>query len=240
MSDQPAVPASRKLRFRDELVDFWRFIRRPNAARLTGRGPGGGVWRDFWPGVRPAGCWPGRCCCVRTCSRWGRWRSPPPDSRGPRIGWIPPTSLADRHHLGAAGRGNAVPLWPATAQAGAVAVPGAGARGAVGPRIWTGLLLAAFLLLAVWALIRRSRCALGYDLASLLPEAFRSGVPSGHADLRRRAPEQFRLQQDAVLAAALLVLPQWLTGLALGWMRVRRGIARPSRCTPFSTRGRSC
>ena len=226
MSDQPAVPASRKLRFRDELVDFWRFIRRPNAARLTGRGPGGGVWRDFWPGVRPGRllAWALLLWCVNLFAL-GPVAVAAAGLAGPRIGWIPPTSLADRHHLGAAGRGNAVPLWPATAQAGAVAVPGAGARGAVGPRIWTGLLLAAFLLLAVWALIRRAAAArLGYDLASLLPEAFRSGVPSGHADLRRRAPEQFRLQQDAVLAAALLVLPQWLTGLALGWMRVRRGI----------------
>ena len=164
MSDQPAVPASRKLRFRDELVDFWRFIRQPNAARLTGRGPGGGVWRDFWPGVRPGRllAWALLLWCVNLFAL-GPVAVAAAGLAGPRIGWIPPTSLADRHHLGAAGRGNAVPLRPATAQAGAVAVPGAGARGAVGPRIWTGLLLAAFLLLAVWALIRRAQPLQGWD-----------------------------------------------------------------------------
>ena len=33
----------------------------------------------------------------------------------------------------------------------------------MGPRIWTGLLLAAFLLLAVWALIRRAQPLQGWD-----------------------------------------------------------------------------
>ena len=34
----------------------------------------------------------------------------------------------------------------------------------------------------------------------------------------------FRLNAMAVLLLPLLVLPQWVTGLVLGWMRVRRGI----------------
>lgn len=34
----------------------------------------------------------------------------------------------------------------------------------------------------------------------------------------------FNLQQTAFWLLPLLVLPQWLTGLVLGWMRVRRGI----------------
>lgn len=93
MSDQPAVPASRKLRFRDELVDFWRFIRRPNAARLTGRGPGGGVWRDFWPGVRPGRllAWALLLWCVNLFAL-GPVAVAAAGLAGPRIGWIPPTS----------------------------------------------------------------------------------------------------------------------------------------------------
>lgn len=93
MSDQPAVPASRKLRFRDELVDFWRFIRQPNAARLTGRGPGGGVWRDFWPGVRPGRllAWALLLWCVNLFAL-GPVAVAAAGLAGPRIGWIPPTS----------------------------------------------------------------------------------------------------------------------------------------------------
>ena len=34
----------------------------------------------------------------------------------------------------------------------------------------------------------------------------------------------FRLNAMDVLLLPLLVLPQWVTGLVLGWMRVRRGI----------------
>ncbi|MGB7525052.1 MAG: CPBP family glutamic-type intramembrane protease, partial [Castellaniella sp.] len=34
----------------------------------------------------------------------------------------------------------------------------------------------------------------------------------------------FRLNAMALVLLPLLVLPQWVTGLVLGWMRVRRGL----------------
>ena len=36
------------------------------------------------------------------------------------------------------------------------------------------------------------------------------------------------------MAAAPLVLPQWATGLVLGWMRVRRGIGAAIACALFN------
>ena len=89
MSDQPAVPASRKLRFRDELVDFWRFIRQPNAARLTGADRAA----RFRPGVRPGRllAWALLLWCVNLFAL-GPVAVAAAGLAGPRIGWIPPTS----------------------------------------------------------------------------------------------------------------------------------------------------
>ena len=112
----------------------------------------------------------------------------------------------------------------------------------MGPRIWTGLLLAAFLLLAVWALIRRAQPLQGWDTT-----------------WRRYYLKHFGLVFHlATLTFAAVHLsnfvfsktPYWLLPLLCcrNGSRVWRwagcgcaGVsARPSRCTPFSTRGRSC
>jgi hypothetical protein len=52
MDGAPAFAEPRKLRFRSELADFWRFVRHPHPARrLPGRTPAIG-WVSDWP----------RCC----------------------------------------------------------------------------------------------------------------------------------------------------------------------------------
>ena len=51
--DRPAMPRG-KLRLRSEVVDFWRFIRRPHpVARLPGRAAATGLAADWWPGISP-------------------------------------------------------------------------------------------------------------------------------------------------------------------------------------------
>lgn len=58
MDGAPASAESRKLRFRSELADFWRFVRRPRPLRrLSGRTPAIGWVSDWWPGVGRATSW---------------------------------------------------------------------------------------------------------------------------------------------------------------------------------------
>lgn len=228
MSDQPAVPASRKLRFRDELVDFWRFIRRPNAARLTGRGPGGGVWRDFWPGVRPGRllAWALLLWCVNLFAlgpvavaaaglAGATHRLDPTNIPWlTAIIWAPLVEeMLFRYGL----RRPRQALWLCPALVPVVLW---------GPRIWTGLLLAAFLLLAVWALIRRAQPLQGWDTTWRRYYLKHFGLVFHLATLTFAAVHlsNFVFSKTPYWLLPLLVLPQWLTGLALGWMRVRRGI----------------
>ncbi|KAG1249747.1 hypothetical protein G6F65_019010 [Rhizopus arrhizus] len=79
---------------------------------------------------------------------------------------------------------------------------------------------------------RRAAARLGHGLAALLPEALRPGVPSGGADLCRRAPDELRLQQDAVLAdaaaGAAAVADRPGAGLDARAARHRRG--HPAAC----------
>lgn len=96
-----------------------------------------------------------------------------------------------------------------------------------GPGWTTGLLLLAILLVCTSPWSRRQlrprhgktwRCLRRYRRA--FPWVF-YGASLAFAGVHLL---NFTLHQTALLLMPLLVLPQWLTGLVLGWMRVRRGI----------------
>ncbi|EWM48407.1 CAAX protease self-immunity family protein [Bordetella holmesii 41130] len=92
-----------------------------------------------------------------------------------------------------------------------------------GPKFWTGCLVAAVILLAISGTRHMGRFKRGprrfyqrhfglvFHLAALTFAAVHLG--------------NFSFGSTAWWLLPLLVLPQWLTGLVLGWMRVRRGIA---------------
>jgi len=95
-----------------------------------------------------------------------------------------------------------------------------------GPHGWTAAMVAAAVLLCR----RQSRQARAPARARIRPwlRAYRRGFPWVFhlAALAFAAVHlnNYSLNQMPIWMMPMLVLPQWVTGLALGWMRVRRGI----------------
>ncbi len=217
-------------RFRDELRNFFRFVLRPRfGPRLPGRRAGDGCWEDWFPGL-PIGRlfkW--------ACFLWAV-----------NLVFLGPIAVM------AAGAGGAthrldihnIPWLQALLWAPVVEelvfryglrrpaqawwlVPAAVAAMFMGATWWAILLVTAILALC-WipyllgmAYTRRSmpwRYRLAYrrwfpwvfHLASLLF----AGVHLYN----------FNLHQTPLWLMPLLVLPQWLTGLVLSWLRIKRGI----------------
>lgn len=227
-----SLPGSAPVRlpFRAELRDFFSFIRRPAPApRLLGRSAGDGFWRDWFPAVR-----------IGRLLQWAllMWAI--------NLLFLGPIAVMAAGMGGATHRLNLdnIPwltalLWAPVAEELVFRyglrrlkhlwwlLPLALAAMLSGPGLTGGLFLAAFLLLcwvpygAAWPIARRP-----------LPWAWRRGhvlyfpwtfhlsslVFSGvHL-------YNFNLGQTPLWLLPLLVLPQWVTGMVLGWLRVRHGI----------------
>ncbi|WP_251862938.1 CPBP family glutamic-type intramembrane protease [Achromobacter sp. Marseille-Q4962] len=216
-------------RFRSEFMDFLRFIRRPAPLRrLPGRLRGGGIAADAWPGTGP-----------RRLLAWAAflWAL--------NLFALGPLAVAAAGVGGATHRLdlNNIPVLAAILWAPLVEemlfryglrrplqalwlCPAIVPALIWGPRLWTGLLLAALLLLAAWGVRQRPQALAGWNTAWRRYYLRRFGLVFHLVALAFAGMHlgNFVLHQTPYWLLPLLVLPQWVTGLVLGWMRVRRGI----------------
>lgn len=221
---------SRPLRFRDELRDFYGFILRPRLTpRLPPRAPASGWWADWFPTLSLWSLlkWAAFLWCVNLFLLGPlAVLAAGAGGAGHRLNihnlpwlqaliWAPIVEeLVFRYGL----RHIAQALWlvPATA---IVLV--------VGPHAGSILLLAAILLLcwlpqlqnAAWA-----RRPLSWRLRLRYRRAFGWVFHLSCVLFAAVHLNNFSFDQTPYWLMPLLVLPQWLTGMVLGWMRIRRGI----------------
>jgi hypothetical protein len=220
---------TRKMRFRSEIADFWRFIRHPHPlSRLPNRAGGSGLAADWWPGIGPG--------------RLLAWAA---------VLWVINLFALGPVAVAAAGLGGVshrldphnIPWLTAVLWAPLVEemlfryglrrprqalwlIPALVPVVLWGPKLWTGLLLAAFILLAVWGLRARPEPLKGWDTSWRRYYLQHYGVVFHLIALTFAAVHltNFVYNKTPFWLLPLLVLPQWLTGLVLGWIRVRRGI----------------
>lgn len=217
-------------RFRDELRDFFRFVLRPRfGPRLPGRHIGDGCWEDWFPGLS-----------VGRLFKWACFL------------WVINLVFLGPIAVMAAGAGGAthrldmhnIPWLQALLWAPVVEelvfryglrrpaqawwlVPAAVSAMFMGPTLWAILLVATIIGLCWiphllnapysrrsmpwrYRLVYRRYFPWVFHVASLLF----AGVHLYN----------FNLYQTPLWLMPLLVLPQWLTGLVLSWLRVKRGI----------------
>jgi len=214
------------LRFRDECKDFLCFIRQPNWARLPGRRLGSGTCADWLSGLSlrrllqwAALLWalnllllgPLAAVAVHAAGAQHRLLGMTALPWLQVLLWAPLVEeLLFRHGL----RRPVQALW---------VMPAAVVVLVYGVQWSTGLLLVAVLLGIVlqtgrggsivrWAWCRAYRCMFAWVFY---------GTTTCFALLHLW---NFNLHQTPWWLLPLFVLPQWCTGLVLGWLRVRRGI----------------
>lgn len=221
------------VRFRDELRDFFHFVRRPTLGpRLPVRRAGGQLHADWLSGLS-----------IGRLLKWALflWAV--------NLVFLGPIAVAAATAGGAQHRLdiNAIPWLQALLWAPIVEelvfryslrrpahalwlVPIAVAIMLNGPKMAAVLFLVAVLLLC-WSPWARSRIpvpmrsrgrswALRVRYRSIFPWVFHAAsVAFAAVHLYN-----FNLHQTPLWLLPLLVLPQWLTGMVLGWLRVRKGI----------------
>lgn len=221
-------------RFRDELRDFSHFILRPSLGpRLAPRRTGNQVEADWLSGIQ-----------IGRLLKWALflWAI--------NLIFLGPIAVAAATAAGAQHRLNihAIPWMQALIWAPIVEelvfryslrriahalwlVPVSVGIMLTGPSAASFLFLLAVLLLVCVPVLGRSRLpapqrsqgkswALRRRYRALFPWVFH-GANLAFAGVHLH---NFNFQQTAFWLLPLLVLPQWLTGLVLGWLRVRRGI----------------
>ena len=216
--------------FRAELRDLFAFIRHPVLGpRLSGRGMGDGFWRDWFPTLR-----------LGRLLQWAllMWAV--------NLLFLGPIAVMAAGMGGATHRLNLenIPwltalLWAPVAEELVFRyglrrlkhlwwlLPLALAAMLSGPGLTGGLFLAAFLLLcwlpygAAWPMARRPMpWAWRRGHVRYFPWTFHlSSLVFSGVHLYN-----FNLGQTPLWLLPLLVLPQWVTGMVLGWLRVRQGI----------------
>ncbi|AKQ54097.1 type II CAAX prenyl endopeptidase Rce1 family protein [Bordetella hinzii] len=209
---------------RQEVADWWRFLRRPTLAGRLGPRQGGAM-ADWRLNIRPGRllAWAGLLwlinlvvlgpIAVGAATLGGAQHRMDPDNIPwlTAVIWAPLVEeLLFRYGL----RRPVQALWVVPAILPAVLW---------GPKFWTGCITAAVILLA----IHGTRRMAGFKRA---PRRFyhrHFGLVFHLAALTFAAVHlsNFSFNRMPWWMLPLLVLPQWLTGLVLGWMRVRRGIA---------------
>ena len=216
------------LTFRQDLADFWRFLRHPDLRRSPGRRAGGSLMSDWRPGV--------------SFGRLLAWAA---------VLWFinavlfGPLSLMVAQQLGAEHRLDAehVPVLIAVLWAPMVEellfrygmrrpaqawwmVPLAIVL-VMHPLSPLGWVLLAFVLSMACRPLRRGRISRGHWASAWRREYVRvygvvyHGVALAFAAVHLH---NFSFDKTTFWLLPFLVLPQWVTGLVLGWMRTRRGI----------------
>jgi hypothetical protein len=214
-------------RLRADIADFWRFVRSPDLGRLAPRRLGGAQAADWVPRLR-----------ARRLLAWVAML------------WVINLFAVGPIALAAAGLGGAqhrldlghIPWVTAIFWAPVVeemlfryglrrpaqalwVVPALVLPLMYGPGRWTLALLVAVVLLARWSFRRglarrhwgwqwRRRYCRAYPAVFHLAVLVFAGMHLGN----------FYLNHTQIWLMPVLVLPQWVTGLVLGWMRTRRGI----------------
>ncbi|WP_019937971.1 type II CAAX prenyl endopeptidase Rce1 family protein [Bordetella sp. FB-8] len=214
--------------FRQDLADFWRFLRHPDLRRSPGRRASGSLKSDWWPGV--------------SVGRLLAWAA---------VLWLVnaalfgPLSLHVAQKLGAEHRLDAehVPvliaiLWAPVAEEllfrYCMRRPGQAwwmvplaVVLVMNPLRVLGWIVLAIVLLAAWRPLRRGRIAHGHWARAWRREYVRVYGAIYHLVAVIFAAvhlHNFLLDRTTLWLLPFLVLPQWVTGLVLGWMRTRRGI----------------
>lgn len=229
MTEQPvAAPESRSFRY--ELADFLRFIRYPTLGpRLPGQARGQGWWADWCPTLR--------------FGRLLQWAA---------LLWainllvLGPLAIMAASAGGATHRLNihAIPWLQALLWAPVVEelvfryglrrpasilwlVPLAVAALFMGPS-WQGVTLAGVLLLLCWVPQQlnwyRWTQPTAWHWRSYYRYHFSWVFHIASASFAALHLYNFNLHQTPWWLLPVLVLPQWLTGMVLGWLRVRRGM----------------
>lgn len=216
--------------FRQELSDFLRFIVRPRVApRLPGRPAGHGEWMDWFPDVS-----------MGRLLRWAfaLWAL--------NLLFLGPIALAAAGAGGAQHRLdlNNIPWLQALIWAPIVEeltfryglrrparafwlVPACVVALLAGPRWHAVALVGAVVLLCWWPYLRRAPArpaVMPWRWRRAYLRAFPLVVHGSCLLFAAVHLNNFSLNQTPWWLMPLLVLPQWLTGLALAWLRVRRGI----------------
>lgn len=214
--------------FRHELADFWRFLRQPDLRRLPNRRAGSSLGSDWLPGA------PVTRLLAWAALLWGL-----------NLFALGPIAVTVAGAAGAAHRLDPAAIPWLTAVLWAPLIEETlfryGLRRPVqalwvcpailppllwGVQGWTLAWAAAVLLLASWPLARgrisRTRWRMDWRRHYRLHFGWVFHLSSlGFAIVHLN---NFVLADTAYWMLPLLVLPQWATGLLLGWMRVRRGI----------------
>lgn len=231
MSDSVSVGrAGRPLRFRDEVRDFFRFALRPRfTPRLPGRHAGSGWWEDWFPSLS-----------LGRLLKWAAflWLV--------NLVFLGPIAVAAAGAAGATHRLDIhnMPWLQALLWAPIVEelvfryglrrpamiwwlVPAAVTAMFTGPK-WSGILMVAGILLVCWlpVVLRLpyARWSLPWRVRRLYKKAFPLVFHLAALLFAAVHLYNFNLHNTALWLLPLLVLPQWLTGLVLGWLRVKRGI----------------
>jgi len=92
-----------------------------------------------------------------------------------------------------------------------------------GPHVWTGALAAA-VIGAAWLQVGRGRLRAGWRWRRWYAEHFGWFFHAATLAFAVVHLANYNLNGMSYWLMPLLVLPQWVTGLVLGWLRVRRGI----------------
>lgn len=220
-----AAPDKTSMTFRAELADFWRFVRRPTLApRLSGRTTSTLLEADFSPGIRFKRLllWAVFLWVVNLCI-FGPIAAIVAGKGGAKhrldvfdIPWLTAVLWAPiveemlfRYGL----RRPVQALWLCP-----LLIPVL----LTGPEPWSAALLGVSMMLLVLSVrsAKHWRITWRRKYRELFPWVFHvvtvlfAGIHIAN----------FSLNQTAYWLLPLLVLPQWVTGLVLGWMRVRRGI----------------
>ncbi|ANN65349.1 CPBP family intramembrane glutamic endopeptidase [Bordetella bronchialis] len=223
-----ATPGRAVPRLRDDIADFWRFLRRPSLRHAPPRRRGGGQRADWQPPV------PLRRLLAWVSLLWGINLF----ALGPLA--VAVATLGGAHHKLEMG---AIPWFTAIVWAPIVEemLFRYGLRRPVqalwvvplmiwplvrGPNAWTGTLLVLVLAVVAWTGMRAraARREWNWDWRRRYVRYFPWVLHAAALVFAAMHLGNFYLNHTPPWLMPLLVLPQWLTGLVLSWMRTRRGI----------------
>ena len=229
MTRRAPLPAPGPLTLRQEIADWWRFLRAPTLrGRIGPRSQGSGLERDIWPSVRPGRvlAWAALLwvinlfvlgpIAVAAAGAGGAMHRLDPSNLPwlAAIVWAPLVEeMLFRYGL----RRPLQALW---------LVPLMVAVVINGPKTWVIATATALVLLAGWGLRDAPARLRGWNtrwrrfyIRHFFWVFHLSALSFAAVHL-----SNFKFSAMPWWLMPMLVLPQYLTGLVLGWMRVRRGI----------------